>query len=307
MGRAVVIAGILILIGLIGAAWYYGEIYLPAVSAPGTQLTVGATIFPLADIARQVGGEQVEVVLIIPPGTTEHSHALTPQHIQALQPATTVFQIGHGLDDRLVQRITTALPHLTTLTIDRGVTLLPFEEGEHEEEGEEHGTVDPHYYLTVPNAISITQTIADALSELDPDQAATYQRNATAYQERLRDLERELQAQAQRLPRKEFIAMHNAWSYFAAQYGLRLVATYEPTEGKEPSLTDIQALRGIIQRYGLTTFYTEPQKTTSAITTFIQQELGLRVGVLDPVGGAGERDSYEALMRFNMASFVQGQ
>lgn len=260
------------------------------------RLTVAATIFPLADMVRRVGGEWVQVELIIPPGVSEHSFALTPQQLQTLQAARVIFQIGHGLEDRLTDRLTQAVPTARLVTVDRGVTLRPFNET-----GE-----DPHYWLTVPNAQWMAATIAAVLQELDPEHATEYEAKLARYRVELDEVEAELQALAQGAPQKEFMAMHNAWSYLAAHYGFRLVGTYEPVEGQEPSLTDLQRMRELVRQYGLTTFYAEPQKAGSTVAAFMQREFGLKVRTLDPVGGVLGRKSYVELMRFNINELAQG-
>lgn len=275
--------------------------------APNTSLTVAATIFPLADIVQQVGGERVGVVLLIPPGVSEHSVALSPQTLAQLEQARTVFAIGQGLDDALVERVTAARS-VPVATVEGGIALREFEEeAEHPgEEGEEHGDVDPHYWLTVPNAMKIAQTVAEELAVLDPAGATEYGDRLDAYLQRLETLEAELQAQAAAASQKNFVAAHDAWSYFADHYGFTLVATYEPVEGQTPSAADLARIRGLVQQYGITTFYAEPQKTDSTETGFLEREFGLKIAELDPVGGLKANDSYEAMMRRNVAAIAYG-
>lgn len=301
------LAGIVLLLGLGGA--YYLLSVAPVAPDKG-RLTVGATIFPLADITRAIGGEHAQVILLIPPGVTEHSQALQPQQLQALQSARAVFRIGHRLDDRLIGSITKAVPGIRSIPVDRGIALRQFGPTEHAPAAapppHSDNGVDPHYWLTVPNATTIAATITDRLVELDPAHASDFRANLSRYQATLAQLEGELQTMARTVPRPEFIAMHNAWSYFADQYGLVLVATYEPVEGSEPSLADLERLRAIIAQHGLTTFFAEPQKASSAATSFLKREFGLRILTLDPVGGSAGNDSYIALMRANMAALIAG-
>lgn len=289
VSKRVVLGGSILAVMVVGLAWW--AVQQMAVAPTDQRLTVAATIFPLADIARQVGGEYVTVALLIPPGASEHSYSLTPQQLAVLQPARVIFQIGHGLEERLTERIIEALPDTRLVTVDRDITLR-----------EE----DPHYWLTVPNAQKIAVTIAENLQQLDPEHAAQYRVNLKQYQSELVALETELQTLARNAPKKEFIAMHNAWSYLAAQYGWRLVAAYEPVEGQEPSLADLQHIRELVQQYGLKTFYAEPQKASTAVTSFMQREFGLTVQTLDPVGGVPGRESYADLMRFNMQALAAG-
>jgi ABC-type Zn uptake system ZnuABC Zn-binding protein ZnuA len=275
----------------------------------GTSVTVGATIFPLADITQAIVGGRANVILIIPPGQSEHSSAVSPQQIQQLQAAAAIFQIGHGLDDRLMKRIEPVVAGAHIVTVDQGITLHPFAEHHHEEEGEEaehrdeeESTLDPHYWLTVPNAQQIARTIAVTMQTIDPAGSELYARNLAAYLNELDTLEAELQAMAGAAQHHEFMATHNAWSYLGEHYGFQLVGTYEPVEGQEPAVADLKELQDIVSRYQLTTFYAEPQKVSSNITRFVQDELGLHVRILDPVGGSPERDSYPALMRWNISN-----
>jgi ABC-type Zn uptake system ZnuABC Zn-binding protein ZnuA len=301
---------------ILGAVFLIGLAAVAAVmssrldTAATDKLAVAASIFPVADIVRQVGGDTVDVHVLIPPGVSEHSFELTPRQVAELQEAKVIFVVGHGLEDQVVERLRGALPQTSLVTVDRGIAVREFgEEEEHGADEEEHahdvGT-DPHYWLTVPNAALIAATVADALSELDPANAAAYRQNLEQYQQQLDELEQELQAMARGISRKEFIAMHNAWSYFADHYGLELAATYEPVEGRESTVSDLEHLREVVEQHGITTFFAEPQKATSSAVSFIQREFGLKILLLDPVGGTDETSSYVDLMRFNMNSIVEG-
>ncbi len=278
-----------------------------------SRIKVAATIFPLADIARNVGGKDINVVLIIPPGVTEHSSSLSPQLLRDLQNTKAIYRIGHGLDDDLTEKISADVRGAEVVTVDANIKLLEFGEreeqaAEHEEEDEDHehdtGS-DPHYWLAVPNAITIAENIASSLQTMDPEHADSYQRNLEEYRRQLTGLEQELQHLADGAGQKNFIAIHNAWSYFAKQYGFNLAATFEPREGQEPSATDIQRLQEIIGLHDITTFYAEPQKQRAAAVQFIHEALGLQIRILDPVGGFEGRDNYINLMRANMAAIAR--
>lgn len=307
MKKVLGILGFLLLLG--AGFWGYQRYSAGSGILDNNKIVVGATIFPLADVVRNVGGDFVSVVTIIPPGVTEHASTLTPGQLQQLSKARAVFEIGHELESHLVERITAALPSLEVVPVDLGIALHEFntqvvQTGEKDEEDHDTG-IDPHYWLTVPNAIKITDTVARELAELDPEHAAGYRENATRYTQELAQLEQELQAQARKATQMKFLATHNAWSYFAQQYGFQLVATYEPVEGKQPSLADLQTLQAVVSQYHLTTFFAEPQKATSAVTEFMKREFGLKVATLDPIGGLLGRESYIELMRANMAALVE--
>lgn len=274
---------------------------LPPAAPTVNNLTVAATIFPLADIVRHVGGNLVNVLQIIPPNVSEHSNTLTPEQLRQLQKTRLIFQIGHNLDTALTERITHVLPDIPLITVDRGIVLHDFviDDEDHRDTG-----IDPHYWLTIPNAQLIATSVADELSLIDPAHESDYQTNLISYKSQLDTLERELQQQAATAPAKNFMAMHNAWSYLADQYGFKLVATYEPLEGREPSLADLNHLRNSISQFNIHTFYTEPQKNSTSTTRFLEDEFNLKIRILDPVGGLPPYDSYENLMRVNMRALT---
>lgn len=272
-----------------------------------TGITVAATLFPIADIAQNVGGNTITVIQLLPSGASPHSYALTPQQIARVQNAQAVFAIGHGLDTWVTQA-TTATAQIPIVNVDQGITLHGFGESHHEDDhATEEEAQDPHYWLTVPNAQQIATTITKTLQEIDPEHADIYEENRVRYNNELTTLEEELKTAAQRAPQKKFIAIHDAWSYFAQHYGFELVATYEPREGQQPTITDIRNLQRILQNNNITTFFTEPQKQMTGATHFIKEDLGLAIKVLDPIGGVGERNSYSNTMRYNMKTLTEQQ
>jgi len=284
-----------VLVGVIVAALTVVVLAGNLTNRPGEtgQFTVAATIFPLADMVKNIAGEEAKVVQVVPAGASEHSYSLTPRQVAEVQGAKVIFIIGHGMDDAIAAAVAKA-SGAQVVTVDEGIERREFA----------GGGVDPHYWLTVPNAKKMAATVAARLQQVDPDRAGQYEGNLAVYLERLDSLEAELQAVAGGIEQRNFIAMHDAWSYFAEQYGLNLVATYEPVEGKQPSVADLKRLGELVSDHGITVFYAEPQKSSVAATRFLGDEFGLQIRELDPVGGAGVINSYIELMLYNMRTLA---
>lgn len=270
------------------------------------RFTVAATISPLADIVQNVAGKDANVITIIPSGASPHSFSVSAEQLTELQHAQIIFSIGHKLDTAIVDQTIRALPSKPkVVTVDRRIELHEFGGHEHEEKTDhEHEGMDPHYWLTIPNAQQIARNVAATLSEINPEKTDMYEANLETYLSQLDTVEHNLQLQASAAPQKAFVSTHNAWSYFAEHYGFELVGTYEPIEGQEPSPADLQELQQVIKAHDITTFYTEPQKRSTAATRFFERELGLDIGVLDPEGST-ETDSYIELMQFNMNALTR--
>lgn len=301
----IILVVVLVVIG-VGTVVFLRQLSSPLPSS-SSQITVATTIFPLADIIRHIGGDTVSVITLLQPGLSEHDITLKPEQVASLASTEALFMIGHHADTTLVDKVSAVYPQLPIIPVDTGITLRPFAADQEDEDHEEAGSLDPHYWLTVPNAERIAQTVADTLSTLHPKQASVYTQNLQTYTNELQALETELQHLSSTIKNKKFIAMHNAWSYFADHYGLTLVGTYEPVEGKQPTIDDLENLRTIIENNTLHTFYAEPQKASSAATRFLHDDFGLTISVLDPVGGLEGRESYEKLMLFNMHNLLEGQ
>lgn len=283
---------------------------LPSSSPLSDKPVVATTIFPLTDMASEVAGDAVDVVQIIPAGASPHSYTLTPQQVADLQAATVIFAVGHGLDDSIVnqaQKVSGA----AVVVVDSGIPLREFGEEEHEDEeeseddhGHAEGSVDPHYWLTAPNAQLIVRTISDALATYFPEHEFTFSDQAASYIGDLKDLEAELQQLASQANQQSIVTMHDAWAYFAEQYGFEIVGTYEPVEGRQPSVADVRELQETVSEHGISVFYAEPQKESSTATRFLEEELGLDIQALDPIGGITGRSSYIELMRYDMNTLV---
>jgi ABC-type Zn uptake system ZnuABC Zn-binding protein ZnuA len=256
---------------------------------------------------RQVAGSAVEVVLLVPPGASPHTFTVKPGTARALTGCAAVFTIGHGLDD-WAARLAQEAGVTRTIVTDVGV---PLRRGYHEH----HGTgparsqsaaadaVDPHYWLSIPNAIRMVQFIAEVLGQLDPGARAEYEQRAAAYQEQLRHADAEIRRLLSDLPRRDIATFHMAFAYFADTYGLNVVAVFEPAPGKEPGPRYVEAFQRQVRAHKLHTVFIEPQLSEAALRG-LSQDLGITLRKLDPEGGSHGVESYIALMHYNAAQIA---
>ncbi len=268
---------------------------------------VAATIFPLYDLVRQVAGPAVEVILLVPPGTSEHTFTVRPGTIRAITGCTAVFTIGHGLDD-WVARLAREAGVPRTIVVDAGI---PLRRGYSEYHSDGHAgarttsqdAVDPHYWLSIPNAVRMVQNIADALAQLDPPTQADYQQRAATYLEQLHSADMAIRRLLMDVPRREIATFHRAFDYFAEAYGLDVVAVFEPVPGKEPGPRDVEAFQRQVRAHKLHTVFIEPQLSEAALRG-LTQDLGITLRKLDPLGGSQGVESYIAMMQFNAAQIA---
>ncbi len=295
-------------------------------STDENKITVGATIFPVYDIARNIGGDNVNVMQIVPSGASPHTYEVTPDTIEQLAQAKTIFAIGHGADS-WTDTITQSLDNIRVMIVDNNITLLPFSqhhqhdheqeehehehehdheqeehEHEHDHEQEEHeheGEHDPHYWLSVTNARLIAATIANELAALDPDHSADYQENLNSYQSKLDTLLTASHAKLATLDNKNIVATHGAWQYFCDEFDLETVGVFQASPGREPTPQELAALQEIVETYDIRALFSEPQLSDEVVRPFAD-DTGLPIYDLDPLGGTDNRQSYVELIQYNV-------
>jgi zinc transport system substrate-binding protein len=267
-------------------------------SASSDKLTVVATIFPLADFVKNVAGDKVEIVTLLPPGASPHTYEPTPGDMKAVARAALLVVNGAGLDfwvEKLKSAASDNMVELDTSAILEKEGLLL------SGDGHDDGGVNPHYWLDPVLAQKQVGAIASALAAADPDNRDFYLENAADYIAQLQSLDQEIKNETQSFSSREFITFHPAWTYFAKRYGLVEAAVIEEAPGKEPSAKYIEHVVDVAISLKVKAIFAEPQFSTKAADT-IAADSGARVLLLDPIGGPGlaGRDGYVALMRYNV-------
>lgn len=278
-----------------------------AVAAAKGSPVLAATIFPAADIARRIAGNDARVIQILPAGSSPHTFELTPGLIRELQPASIIFKIG-GIDD-WIDSIGESLPRVAIVALDQNIARLPFHKEGH---GHSHGksgvrdnpAFDPHYWLNAENGIAMAKNIMRTLSAAHPDRASLFEANYREYARQLGDLHKELQKRLSLLKNNKMIVFHDAWRYFASAYGLEIAAVFQTSPGREPAPRDMQELYAQVKRYGIKVIFSEPQLPTASLEPLLQ-DLGLKLVVLDPLGGSAPEDSYMNLLRRNARAIIR--
>ena len=277
-------------------------------SAEADTIIVSASIFPIADLIRQIADDKVQVNLILEPGDSPHTYNPTIKEQEKINESSLIFIIGHDLDNWAAQGIANKQK---IISLDKNLNLMEYgEDGHHDEdghddhEGHDHEGVDPHYWLDPRNAQLMVQTIASELSRIDPQNKNLYQKNAQEISRELEKLYDEMLSLLQPVQTKPFITLHDAWGYFGNAFGLRIVGSFEPSASEQPTPRYLQELQELISDLQVTAIFSEPQLAVSSLSSFVSDNK-LAMGVIDPIGGTEDRDSYQALIRFNCLAILQ--
>jgi manganese/iron transport system substrate-binding protein len=229
---------------------------LPALAAapfnPGEKLKAVATTSIVADVVRNVGGDRIELTILVPLGTDPHSFEPSPRDVAAVADAHVVFANGLGLEGFLDALVEGAGARERTIELSRGISPLESMEGadEHEANGG-----DPHTWTDPTNMPVWVRNVRDALQEVDPVNSDVYESNAKVYEELLAELDAWVRQQVAQIPESErkIVTDHKYFAYFADEYGFTQVGAIVPGYSTlaEPSATELAALEDAIKEMGV--------------------------------------------------------
>src|SRR5215475_13396114 len=200
-------------------------------------LRVVATFSILADFARSVGGDAVEVGSLVGPNGDAHAYAPSPADAKRLADARLILVNGLGFEGWIDRLVKASGSKAQVITATKGIKPRQMTD----EDDHDHGKTDPHAWQSVANAKIYVANIRDALAKADPGNAATYAANATAYTARLDALDSDIKAAIAAIPpaRRKIITTHDAFGYFAAAYGLQMIAPQGVSTEAEVSARDV--------------------------------------------------------------------
>jgi len=273
-----------------------GSAAAAAAPAGDGRIRIVASIAPLADLARRVGGERVVVTTLVPAGASEHTWEPTPRALARLGDVRLFLRVGAGFEPwagRLVEAVAQDARRVTVIDASEGLDLLA------DADGATHA--NPHYWLD-PRSVSLClPRLAEALAAIDPPGADGYRERAAGTGAELEALDREIRERTARFTSRGIISFHAAWDYFARRYGLTVVASIESFPGREPGPRRVAEIVDLARREKVRAVFAEPQSSAKAAEA-IAEECGIPVRVLDPLGGEGiaGRADYFSLMRYNV-------
>lgn len=220
----------------------------------GERLSVVATTSIVADVVRHVGGDDIELVRLMPLGADPHAFEPTPRDVAAVADAHVVFINGAGLETFIEDLLRSADEDVKVVPVSYGIDMLAFDVAdEHEvspaedEEADHDYDRDPHTWFDPNNVVIWVDNIREALGALDPSHREAYEARAAAYQAQLLDLDVWIRAEVEKLDpaRRKLVTDHASLTYFADEYGFEQVGIVIPGYSTlaEPSAQQLAALQ----------------------------------------------------------------
>ena len=231
------------------------------------KLVVGVTIIPQSTFVKKVCGDLVDVVTIVPTGSSPETFEPKPKDMIKLNKAIAYFAIGIPTENTNV---------LANLTKDTKIVRLEEKCQEvYEDVLFSTGGRDPHIWLSPKRVIVMVEAIRDEMMALDPLNSSTYRQNAKLYIEELKSLDSKIKTAIEKSETKDFIAFHPAFGYLAADYGLTMYALEE--DGKEATIDHLTKMIDFAKDKGIKVIFYQEEIDSSQSKTFADEIEGVAV------------------------------
>ena len=305
------------------------------------KIEVVATLFPQYDFVKQIGGDKVNVTLLLPPGSESHTYEPTPQDMVLINESDMFIYTGEEMEPWAENLISGVKKDINVLDLSKTVKLINVEEFEEEHEehtnhkdSEEHSddehehehehehnhthtedghnhTYDPHIWLNPQYAIKMVESIENELSRIDPENASYYKKNAQNYISQISELDEEIENTVNNSSNPK-IAFGGAfaYAYFVERYNLDFISAYETCgESAEPSTVQVKEVIDYINENKIPViFYKE--YSTGNIAKTISEATGTKMLVFNTVHNVSKDEmnngaTYVSIMKDNLENLKQ--
>ena len=241
-----------------------------------------ASFYPLYDFAKEVGKDKVDVQLLVPSGVEPHDWEPTIHDVQLMQKSNLIIINGIGFENWV-----DSLEELNYSgnIVDTSEGILILDSGiidEHEADKHRHQSGDPHIWLNPVLAKIQVQNIADAFTQQDPENQEFYQTNTKNYIKKLDNLDNKIRNELSTCNR-DFIAFHDAFSYFADEYDLQqhtIITSNDPHA--EPTAKTLEKVINTARELQIQVIFTE-ETVDTRISNVIANEIGGKILILSPI------------------------
>lgn len=276
------------------------------------KLRVIATIFPVYDFARHIGGDKITVTMLLPPGTDAHHYELKPDDIIKATKADIFLFTNFELEQWAYKIISAADKNTNMQAVETGSGAMMLRLNKEEDEHEAHPAgFDPHIWLDMDNAQKMADNITSAFIKKDPRNSGYYLKNAADYKRRLADMDQKYRTTLAACKTRTVLhAGHRAFAYLTSRYHLKYIAAYNVFADAEPEPQTIFALIDQIRNENVSHVYYEDMMNPRLAKT-ISRETG--AGLLKLNNGHDvtrtdleKGETFLSLMEKNLVNFQKG-
>ncbi len=257
--------------------------------------SVLVTIIPQLEMVTSIGGEYVDVTLMVPAGESPHSYEPTPNQMIKIAQASAYFIVGSGVEFELsnINSILEQNPDLILFNCSQDIDIISFDEhfgrGHHsendsqeqnQEDDHDHSGTDPHVWTSPVNYKKMAEVVYQGLVEIDSVHQEIYFSNYQYFISSIDSLHENISIRLAPYTGKSFMVYHPAWGYFGDTYNLTMIAIED--EGKQPGPAGLAAIINQTQNQNISVIFVSPQFDTSSAQT-IADEIDGVVAYADPL------------------------
>ncbi len=278
------------------------------------RVKVVASFSILGDIVQEVGGDLVEVTVLVGPDSDAHVYRAKPIDARKVHDADLLVINGLGFEGWMTRLEQSSGFQGIKVVASDGISAKPSEEHGHEDDGEDNddhhdGDVDPHAWHSIGNVIQYANNISRALAQFQPENAAVFQQQFAQYKAKLEALDAELRAQVALIPeqRRTVITSHDAFAYLEQAYDFHFLSPQGVSTESEPSARDVAQLIRQIRQQNVKAVFLE-NVTDARLIQQIANETGVKAGGVLYSGALssleGAAPDYLTMMRHNVETLV---
>lgn len=276
-----------------------------------SRLKLLASFYPIAIMALNItdGVEGVAVESMAQQQTgCLHDFQMTTADMKKAETADAFLINGAGMEG-FWDKISDQLPELPVIDSSTGIPLIASGEDHHHDGGEGHDhdqeDYNPHLWVSITNCMEQVRNLSEGIIALDPEHEAEYRENTETYLEKLSALRDKMHSALDHVKNKDIITFHEAFPYFAEEFGLHIAAVINREPDSQPSAKELADTIRLVRETGVKALFVEPlYPETSA--DIIAAETGAQVYVLDPaVSGEWDKNAYLTAMESNLQVLAQ--
>ena len=276
-----------------------------------SRLKLLASFYPIAIMALNItdGVEGVAVESMAQQQTgCLHDFQMTTADMKKAETADAFLINGAGMEGFL-DKISDQLPELPVIDSSTGIPLIASGEDHHHDGGEGHDhdqeDYNPHLWVSITNCMEQVRNLSEGIIALDPEHEAEYRENTETYLEKLSALRDKMHSALDHVKNKDIITFHEAFPYFAEEFGLHIAAVINREPDSQPSAKELADTIRLVRETGVKALFVEPLYPEPS-ADIIAAETGAQVYVLDPaVSGEWDKNAYLTAMESNLQVLAQ--
>lgn len=265
-----------------------------------SKITVAVSFNPLKEFVEAVGGDKVQIKVIVPEGTEPHDFEPKPRDMENISKAKLFIYNGLGMEgwvDKTLKAIDNK--NLEVVDASKGGNLIGSNSGKENEKEEKHGEYDPHIWLSLKEAKNEAKNIKDALVKVDYSNKEFYEKNYAVFEDKLDELYNEYKTKFDSIANKNFVTGHAAFAYLCRDFGLKQSSVESVFAEGEPTPQKLKQLVDYSKANNIKVIFME-ELASPEVSKTIASEVGAKVEKIYTIESKEDNKDYIQSMRDNL-------